>query len=61
MNRAALHESDMVFVIQWKGRSYHTSLARWVACQSPTAIVPVRLPGGQNPNILFLLLQCYYH
>ena len=60
MSRATLHESDMAFVIQWSGRSSHISAARWIAHQSPTAIVPVRLPGGQNPNSLFLLLRCYY-
>ena len=60
VSRATLHESDMAFVIQWSGRSSHISAARWIAHQSPTAIVPVRLPGGQNPNSLFLLLRCYY-
>ena len=59
-SRATLNESDMAFGIQKSACSYQIYVARWLARQSPTAIVPVKPPGGQIPNVLFVLMRCYY-
>ena len=58
--QSVLHELDIWLLVWENSCSCSVSVTWWSARENSTAESPVQILGGQNPNTLFPLMQCYY-